>query len=124
MRKLAILLVLVLVVMASGVAMAKDNDKVTICHVPPGDPWNPQTIRVSRNAWEAGHSPHNAHELDYEGECLPANVPPDEPSPTSTAVVTEGCITCEKWIGVCDQPMSAEQIITGENVIIHIIPKE
>jgi hypothetical protein len=45
-------------------AFAKKDDKVTICHIPPGNPDNPQTIQVAENAVEA----HLAHG-DTLGEC-------------------------------------------------------
>ena len=41
-----------------------DNDKVTICHIPPGNPDNAHTIRVSENAVDA-HLDHG----DTLGEC-------------------------------------------------------
>lgn len=41
-----------------------DCDKVTICHIPPGNPENPQTITVSENAVSA----HLAHG-DTLGPC-------------------------------------------------------
>lgn len=40
------------------------DKKVTICHVPPGNPDNAHTITVSENALDA----HLAHG-DYEGPC-------------------------------------------------------
>lgn len=40
------------------------NKKVTICHVPPGNPGNAHTITVSKNALDA----HLAHG-DYKGPC-------------------------------------------------------
>ncbi|MDH5367452.1 MAG: hypothetical protein OEW67_10725, partial [Cyclobacteriaceae bacterium] len=39
--------------------------KITICHIPPGNPDNPQTIRISEKAWPA----HEAHG-DSRGECV------------------------------------------------------
>lgn len=44
---------------------AEDKDKISICHVPPGNPENAQNISVSEEAWEKGHDPHNAHKLDF-----------------------------------------------------------
>jgi hypothetical protein len=41
-----------------------DNDKVTICHIPPGNPDNAHTIRVSDNAVDA-HLDHG----DTLGKC-------------------------------------------------------
>ena len=39
-------------------------DKVTICHIPPGNPANAHTISIGFSAWKA-HQKHG----DYEGEC-------------------------------------------------------
>lgn len=41
------------------------DHKITICHLPPGNPSNAQAIDIDRNAWDKGHSPHNAHKLDF-----------------------------------------------------------
>ena len=42
----------------------EDNNKVTICHIPPGNPANAHTISVSQNALQA-HLDHG----DSQGEC-------------------------------------------------------
>lgn len=41
-----------------------DNKRITICHIPPGNNSNPQTIEISENAWPA----HLAHG-DTKGAC-------------------------------------------------------
>jgi len=66
-RSLAALAVLAVM---SGTAQAK-NEKITICHVPPGNPDNAHTITISENAWPA----HQAHG-DSQGEC--PDPPPGE----------------------------------------------
>ena len=43
------------------------KDKVTICHVPPGNPDNPRTITVDASSLDA-HFAHN----DYNGACQPS----------------------------------------------------
>ena len=44
-----------------------DRDgKITICHVPPGNPSNSKTLTVGESAWSA-HSGHG----DYRGACRP-----------------------------------------------------
>lgn len=58
----------------------KDNKKITICHIPPGNPDNAHTITISENAWPA----HQKHHGDYVGACKKDSVPP----------VTE-CDTCD-----------------------------
>ena len=73
---LALLFVLSLAV--GGIAAGAG--KIDICHVPPGNPSNAHTISISLNAWENGHSPHNSHNLDYEGSCN------EVPEPTATNV--------------------------------------
>jgi hypothetical protein len=45
--------------------------KITICHIPPGNPTNAHTISVSINSWPA----HQGHS-DYLGECHDS-LPPD-----------------------------------------------
>ena len=40
------------------------NAQITICHIPPGNPNNPQTITIAQSAWPA----HQAHG-DYLGSC-------------------------------------------------------
>jgi Tol biopolymer transport system component len=67
------------------------DKKITICHVPPGNPDNPQTITISVNAWRAdgqgpgGHGP-GLHGGDYEGPCktVEKSKTPGNPEPTKT----------------------------------------
>ncbi|MBI2339437.1 MAG: PQQ-binding-like beta-propeller repeat protein [Deltaproteobacteria bacterium] len=58
-----------------------DNPKVTICHIPPGNPANAHTIEIAASAWPA-HLEHG----DYEGEC--ASLPPPPPPPPAEEKVT------------------------------------
>src|SRR2546429_497367 len=60
---------------ASTQAPGADNGKkITICHVPPGNTGNPQTITIAAAAWkvdgkgEGGHGP-GLHGGDYLGPC-------------------------------------------------------
>lgn len=65
MKRLYILLgVILALTMALAPAALANNHKVTICHYPPGNPDNPRTIEISRNALET----HLAHG-DTEGPC-------------------------------------------------------
>lgn len=57
-------LLLIIVFSLSFSVSASKNNKVTICHIPPGNPDNAHTIIVSENAAQA----HFAHG-DEEGEC-------------------------------------------------------
>ena len=59
---------------------ADPASKITICHFPPGNPDNPQTIEIDESAWET----HQAHG-DYLGECVaptPTETPSVSPTPT------------------------------------------
>lgn len=48
--------------------VSKSNDKITICHYPPGNPANVQEITISQNAWAA----HEAHHGDIiKPSCRP-----------------------------------------------------
>lgn len=57
-----------------GQAYAAPKPKVTICHIPPGNPGNYRTLSVG----ESAVSSHLGHG-DYEGECSEA-VPPEDPA--------------------------------------------
>jgi hypothetical protein len=52
---------------AAGVA-ADSGDKMTICHMPHGDPAGARTLQVSRSAW-SGHQGHG----DHQGACTEAD---------------------------------------------------
>jgi hypothetical protein len=43
-----------------------EQEFIAICHVPPGNPENAHAIRLNKNAWNKGHTEHNAHSLDFE----------------------------------------------------------
>lgn len=66
-------LLLLFVMFASVQAFA--GEKITICHIPPGNPDNPQTLSVSENAYR-GHFDNNgvSHHGDYLGPCVPKSV--------------------------------------------------
>jgi len=52
------------VVSTTSAAQPQDH-KITICHVPPGNPDNAHAISIDLHAWENGHTPHNAHDMDF-----------------------------------------------------------
>jgi uncharacterized membrane protein len=52
------------------VCKPKEEKKITICHIPPGNPDNPQTIEIPESAWPA----HEAHG-DTRGPCPPVEKP-------------------------------------------------
>ncbi len=63
-------LTLVSLLLVSGTVAAQGkNEKVTICHIPPGNPANAHTITVSVNALDA----HLAHG-DTQGPCPATSV--------------------------------------------------
>ena len=56
-------------------AQSQDGDhKVTICHIPPGNPDNPQTITIDESAWPDPHQKHG----DTLGPCEEAGPPDDQ----------------------------------------------
>jgi hypothetical protein len=60
----AVVLVIVLASLGAVASIAVGNDKVDICHIPPGNPDNAHVINVSVNAVPA----HLAHG-DNLGQC-------------------------------------------------------
>jgi hypothetical protein len=65
-------------------AMAQANDhKITICHVPPGNPDNAHAITIDLHAWENGHSGHDGDfVVDADHSC------PAVPETTTTVPET------------------------------------
>jgi hypothetical protein len=61
---------------------ATPDRKITICHYPPGNNGNPQTIEISLSAWPA----HQAHG-DVLGPC-PAPTPTPDPEPVPEQKIT------------------------------------
>ena len=93
MMVLAVVLTLSLILVKQNQNLtrrAAEPTKITICHLPPGNPDNAQMISTDLNAWETGHSPHNAHALDFVVDgtraCppLPTTPTPSVASPTPT----------------------------------------
>jgi hypothetical protein len=66
-RMLAAMLVAVGVggVFVSPAMATPQEHKITICHVPPGNPDNAHAIDIDLHAWENGHTPHNSHDQDF-----------------------------------------------------------
>ena len=48
-----------------------EDKKITICHIPPGNNQNPQTIEINESAWPA----HQAHG-DTKGACTEQKINP------------------------------------------------
>lgn len=84
MRRI-MLAVIMLLTFAVPVAIA--NEKVTICHVPAGNPENAHTITISENALKAhlGENEVGLHGGDYFGECVVDTLTPSpEPFVSTT----------------------------------------
>lgn len=64
-----------------------NEDKVTICHIPPGNPEARHTIRVGRSALKA-HLKHGDFEGSCEGEPEPEPTPTPSETPTPEPTVT------------------------------------
>ncbi|MEX0854558.1 MAG: LamG-like jellyroll fold domain-containing protein, partial [Nitrosopumilaceae archaeon] len=60
----------------------KDNDKVKVCHIPPGNPGNAHTIKISKSALAA----HLAHG-DTKGACLNDDKDDDDHEENSASVI-------------------------------------
>ena len=59
-----------------------NNQKITICHIPPGNPSNPQTIQIDVSAWQSHVDEHTG---DYQGECNV--VPPATNTPPTITIL-------------------------------------
>src|SRR4026209_622245 len=51
--------------LASPVLAQPADHKITICHVPPGNPGNAHSITIDQQTWENGHTPHSSHNSDF-----------------------------------------------------------
>jgi hypothetical protein len=72
-------------------ATAQDQDhKITICHVPPGNPGNSHLISIDLHAWETGHSPENSEDfiVDADHPCQVDDGGTTTTSSTSTTSTT------------------------------------
>jgi len=79
---------------------ADDGKKITICHVPPGNTGNPQTITIAAAAWktngkgEGGHGP-GLHGGDYLGPCLTGTAAANM---AATMAATMAAQACGPWV--------------------------
>jgi hypothetical protein len=76
------------------------EEKITICHIPPGNSGNPQTIEIPLSAWPA----HQAHG-DVVGACVETPTPPTPPAPP---VVEEKITICHIPPGNSGNPQTIE----------------
>jgi len=66
-RRTALTLLIMLPVFAAwGFSMSTDNEKVALCHVPPGNPENAHTIVIDQSGVDAHLTNHVG---DHLGEC-------------------------------------------------------
>ncbi len=118
-----------------------ENEKVTICHIPPGNPENAHTIEVSESAVEA----HLAHG-DILGECEEdgnddggedgenekvtiCHIPPGNPENAHTIEISESAVSAHlahgDILGECEEDGNDDGGEDGENekvTICHIPP--
>jgi hypothetical protein len=71
MKRIALMVVLLAIAIAASGSPGSDH-KVTLCHVPPGNPANAHTISVDQSAVQA----HLNHE-DFIGGCEVASFTPE-----------------------------------------------
>lgn len=81
MRTRIIGIVVAVLLLLPATVLAGSDHKVTICHVPPGNPGNAHTITVDRHALKAhlGDNEQGLHGGDHYGPCT------NTPTPTATA---------------------------------------
>ena len=76
-------------VLASPVTAEPQDHKISICHVPPGNPGNAHVITIDQHAWENGHTPHNSHNADFvvddDNKC-----PAGDVTSTTTTTLPDG----------------------------------
>jgi transposase len=103
-----------------------EKEKVTICHIPPGDPDNPQRITIAKSALAA----HLAHG-DQLGECTPKKVeeekvtichlPPGNPNNPQTITIAKSALAAHlahgDQLGTCIAKVEEEKV-----TICHIPP--
>jgi LPXTG-motif cell wall-anchored protein len=88
------LLTIIVLLSVTAIAVADEDNhaephKVTICHVPPGNPDNPLTLEVDAEGWNG----HKNHPDDYEGPCQ-GSTTTSKPS-TTTSSTTAPTTTTE-----------------------------
>jgi len=91
---ISLIAVLVIGMISFDDAFAKNDDKITICHIPPGDPNNPQTIEISEKALQTHIQKHG----DTLGPCEALVCVP----PTCTPSCGENGTCVADDVCVCD----------------------
>jgi len=94
----------------------KGDKKITICHVPPGNPGNAHTITISINAWKTdgkgkgGHGP-GLHGGDYVGRCQAAGAVATQAAATEAPGTS---IVPVAWV-----PISASAPVCADWAVYH-----
>ena len=100
MKRKALSVLVILTLMANigmvGTNANEEDDKITICHVPSGNPENAHAITVDKSAWENGDSTHNSHALDFvidgSNPCPPVTQIPEFPTIALPVVAVIGLL--------------------------------
>jgi hypothetical protein len=129
-KKLFLFMTLLAVAAAFGAttAQAAPAEKVTICHFPPGNPENVQTITISLNAWPAHELLHgdlffpcdeDCDEVCDDGNACTQDVDPTaedctciaEPRPPVDCGDTTSCTidSCDPDIGCVNTPVVCDE---------------
>lgn len=92
---------------------------VILCHVPPGEPENQQTLQVAIEALQAHLDHATETENDYLGECVetpdPTPTPEPTPEPTPTPEPSPTPIVCNLYPQTDrDQNCDGYDDVTGE----------
>jgi len=104
---LGILITAVGLAVPLATAEAAGTNKVTICHIPPGNPANSHSITISESAWPAHRDNHG----DYMGVCdgdegVPGEVT-EGPAEFSICDSRVGETGRRVYVGVNGQPSSS-----------------
>lgn len=99
----------------SASRVPKDQEhKISICHVPPGNPANAHVINIDKSAWENGHTPHNSHDMDFvvtssSPDCPKKTSKTPTPNPTATLTPTPTTTTPGPTATPTPTPTSSNQ---------------
>lgn len=99
----------------------QSEDKVTICHVPPGNPENPQTITIGASAVPHHLEEHEGDSLgpcaddpsppddQYEDKVLICHIPPGNPENAHTIRVSENAVPAHLAHGDTEGPCPGDE---------------
>jgi LPXTG-motif cell wall-anchored protein len=106
------LLTIIVLLSVTAIAVADEDNhtkphKVTICHVPPGNPDNPLTLEVDAEGWNG----HKNHPDDYEGPC---QGPTTTSEPSTTTSSTTAPTTTTEPSTTTSQPTTTLPVTTTQ----------